>query len=104
MFQAAYSPKDQLPELQDTIPATVTGAPINDAITYFSDRYLEAGWRRVALMAKALQWGFNVLLTDVDVVWFQNPYAYIAQFPEVQLCPTLLYDATCHLALCRNGV
>lgn len=68
---------------QDTIHATPTGSSINEAIAFLSNEYLEAGWRRASLVAKAVRWGFNVLLTDVDIVWFQNPYSYISHFPEV---------------------
>ena len=82
--------------MQDTISATTIGSNINDAITFFSEEYFEAGWRRASVVAKAVAWGFNVLLTDVDIVWFQNPYSYLARVPEVggmactclPLCPS----------------
>ena len=30
-----------------------------------------------------MDWGYDVLVTDVDLVWFQSPYTYTEQFPEV---------------------
>lgn len=63
--------------LQDTIGVTEGGGNISSAITFFSDEYFEAGWRRTALAAKAVRWGFHLLITDVDIVWFQNPYKYL---------------------------
>ena len=72
-------------DAQDTIADTGNGSSINEAITFFSDEYFEAGWRRTALAAKAVRWGFNVLLTDVDIVWFQSPYSYLAGIEEVSM-------------------
>mmetsp|Transcript_36653 Transcript_36653/g.57552 ORF Transcript_36653/g.57552 Transcript_36653/m.57552 type:complete len:99 (-) Transcript_36653:10-306(-) len=31
---------------------------------------------------KVLKQGFNVLLTDVDVVWLRNPFSLLATMPE----------------------
>ena len=59
------------------------GTSISNAISFFSDEYLEAGWRRASIVAKAVQWGFNVLVTDVDIVWFKSPYSYISRLDEV---------------------
>jgi uncharacterized caspase-like protein len=33
-------------------------------------------WQKVSLVAKAVAWGFNVLFTDLDVVWLRDPLAY----------------------------
>lgn len=73
--------------LQDTIGVTEGGGNISSAITFFSDEYFEAGWRRTALAAKAVRWGFHLLITDVDIVWFQNPYKYLV---GVQVHPSCL--------------
>ena len=70
----------------------------SEPISHFSSGYFEAGWRRAAVVRKAVDWGYNVLVTDVDLVWFQSPYIYTERFPEVK--PALRGHATmlhaCH--------
>lgn len=73
------------------------------AIQHASREYLQAGWRRLALVDRAVRWGFNVFVTDVDVVWFRNPYSYLARFPKVGLVRSCLMclaalDLGCGLA------
>ena len=38
---------------------------------YGSDHYRAATWRKVTVVEKIVDWGFNVLHSDVDVVWFR---------------------------------
>ena len=57
-----------------------------EPISHFSSGYFEAGWRRASVVHKAVDWGYDVLVTDVDLVWFQSPYLYTQQFPEVLPC------------------
>ena len=62
--------------------ATSEGA--SEPLGHLTEGYLEAGWRRTLIVRKAVAWGYNVLVTDVDLVWFQHPYLYLDRFPEVQ--------------------
>ena len=64
-----------------------TSENASEPLPHFSEGYLEAGWRRTLLVRKAVGWGYNVLVTDVDLVWFQHPYLYVDRFPEVRRAP-----------------
>ena len=33
-------------------------------------------WHKVSVVDKIVNWGFNVLHSDVDAVWFQDPLPY----------------------------
>ena len=43
---------------------------------YGDDHYRAATWRKVTVVEKIVDWGFNVLHSDVDVVWFRDPLPY----------------------------
>ena len=34
-------------------------------------------WRRLELLLGVLEFGFHVLLTDLDVVWFRDPFPHL---------------------------
>ena len=72
------------------------GSMDGSPISHFSKEYLEAGWRRTSLVTKAVYWGFNVLVTDVDIIWFKNPYSYLNSFPLVGLL------VSCSAACCHE--
>ena len=61
------------------------GENASEPYAHFSEGYLDAGWRRTLVVRKAVSWGYNVLVTDVDLVWFKHPYLYIDRFPEVRM-------------------
>lgn len=50
---------------------------------YNSDHYRAATWRKVTVVERIVDWGFNVLHSDVDVVWFQDPLPYFLG-PKIQ--------------------
>ncbi len=43
---------------------------------YGDDHYRAATWRKVTVVEKIVDWGFNVMHSDVDVVWFRDPLPY----------------------------
>ncbi|GIL65415.1 hypothetical protein Vafri_19165 [Volvox africanus] len=38
--------------------------------------YNAATWRKVVVVSRMVHWGFNVIHSDVDVVWFRDPLPY----------------------------
>jgi hypothetical protein len=47
-------------------------------------------------VAEVLHQGFHVLLSDVDVMWLQDPLTYFAAFPYADLLISLDQVATPH--------
>ena len=35
-------------------------------------------WRRLELLSDVLEMGFNVVLTDLDVIWFRDPFRHFS--------------------------
>ncbi|KAG1654663.1 hypothetical protein FOA52_003820 [Chlamydomonas sp. UWO 241] len=52
-------------------------ANTNGEYKYGSDHYRQATWRKVTVVEKIVDWGFNVLHSDVDAVWFRDPLPYM---------------------------
>ncbi|KAJ9511250.1 hypothetical protein QJQ45_017155 [Haematococcus lacustris] len=51
--------------------------PLLQALRYGSEHYVAATWRKVTVVQQIVGWGFNVLHSDVDVVWFRDPLPYM---------------------------
>eukprot|EP00198_Chlamydomonas_reinhardtii_P011930 XP_001701267.1 predicted protein [Chlamydomonas reinhardtii] len=47
-----------------------------DQYKYGDSHYNAATWRKVVVVSRIVHWGFNVIHSDVDVVWFRDPLAY----------------------------
>ncbi|GLC65037.1 hypothetical protein PLESTF_000239600 [Pleodorina starrii] len=43
---------------------------------YGDQHYNAATWRKVVVVSRIVHWGFNVIHSDVDVVWFRDPLPY----------------------------
>lgn len=47
-------------------------SPVMLSLPRYGDlHYVAATWRKVAVVSRLVHWGFNVLHSDVDVVWFR---------------------------------
>lgn len=42
----------------------------------------QATWRKVFAVQQVVSMGFNVVLSDLDVVWFRNPLPYFLSHPQ----------------------
>ncbi|KAJ1704667.1 hypothetical protein LUZ63_004446 [Rhynchospora breviuscula] len=47
--------------------------------SYMKGDYLEIMWRRNRFQQSILELGYNFLFTDVDIVWFHNPFPHLSQ-------------------------
>ncbi|KAG2422501.1 hypothetical protein HXX76_015970 [Chlamydomonas incerta] len=47
-----------------------------DQYKYGDSHYNAATWRKVVVVSRIVHWGFNVIHSDVDVVWFRDPLPY----------------------------
>ncbi|GFR46128.1 hypothetical protein Agub_g7646 [Astrephomene gubernaculifera] len=48
----------------------------SDEYRYGDSHYNAATWRKVVVVSRMVHWGFNVIHSDVDVVWFRDPLPY----------------------------
>jgi hypothetical protein len=39
-------------------------------------------WSKVFVLDEVVDWGFNLVVSDVDVVWFKDPLPLLAQHPH----------------------
>jgi len=43
------------------------------------------GWKKIELIHLFTKMGFDILVSDVDTVWMQNPMPYMAKFPMADI-------------------
>lgn len=85
---------DEFRELQETgEPVVSSDTLIKDASRKFGQPgYNEIVKNKWAFVDTVLNTGVNVLLTDIDVIWFQNPFDYMAS--QNTGCSMLLTTST----------
>lgn len=54
-----------------------TSMNLSSASNYMSDAYVELVWAKLELQQRVLQLGYNFLFTDVDILWFRDPFRHI---------------------------
>ncbi|KAK9815659.1 hypothetical protein WJX72_007504 [[Myrmecia] bisecta] len=76
------------------IDASDAAAIPEGTLTNWSPGYFAAGWTRTVWTHKAVKMGFTVLMVDLDLVWFKNPYRYLEAHKEAQVLVTddCIYD------------
>ncbi|KAJ4798536.1 Nucleotide-diphospho-sugar transferase family protein [Rhynchospora pubera] len=50
---------------------------------FMSEDYLQLVWEKLNLQQQILELGYNFLFTDVDVLWFQNPFKHITVYADI---------------------
>ena len=43
------------------------------------------GREKIALIKRFTAMGFNILVSDIDTVWLQDPLPYMAQYPQADI-------------------
>lgn len=56
------------------LPPLVGGKDLSDEKVFMSKDYLDLVWSKVRLQQRILELGYNFLFTDVDIMWFRNPF------------------------------
>ncbi|WVZ67639.1 LOW QUALITY PROTEIN: hypothetical protein U9M48_016690 [Paspalum notatum var. saurae] len=51
--------------------------------SFLSDAYVELVWTKLSLQQRVLELGYNFLFTDVDIVWFRNPFRHISVLADM---------------------
>ena len=57
-------------------------------------KFAHATWLKVHMVQEVVNLGFNVILSDTDVMWMKDPMAFIARFPEVDMMMSVDDTAT----------
>uniref|UniRef100_A0ACD5XC72 Uncharacterized protein n=1 Tax=Avena sativa TaxID=4498 RepID=A0ACD5XC72_AVESA len=60
------------------LETTTPSMNLSTASNYMSDAYVELVWAKLELQQRVLQLGYNFLFTDVDILWFRDPFRHIA--------------------------
>ncbi|KAG8054175.1 hypothetical protein GUJ93_ZPchr0001g31230 [Zizania palustris] len=53
---------------------TVAGRNLSSEKVFMSEDYLDLVWSKVKLQQRILELGYNFLFTDVDILWFRDPF------------------------------
>ncbi|OAY86060.1 Uncharacterized protein ACMD2_05510, partial [Ananas comosus] len=59
------------------------GADFTKEKVFMSKDYLDMMWSRNRFQQKILELGYNFLFTDVDILWFRNPFRHISLFAHI---------------------
>ncbi|KAI5002845.1 hypothetical protein ZWY2020_027495 [Hordeum vulgare] len=59
------------------LPPTKTSMNLSSASDFMSDAYVELVWTKLELQQRVLQLGYSFLFTDVDILWFRDPFRHI---------------------------
>ncbi|KAJ1286850.1 hypothetical protein BS78_03G383700 [Paspalum vaginatum] len=51
--------------------------------SFLSEAYVELVWTKLSLQQRVLELGYSFLFTDVDIVWFRNPFRHISVFADM---------------------
>ncbi|KAJ4798041.1 Nucleotide-diphospho-sugar transferase family protein [Rhynchospora pubera] len=50
---------------------------------FLTKGYIELVWAKVELQRYILEQGYNFLFTDVDIIWFRNPFKHITVYADM---------------------
>ena len=52
---------------------------------FMSKDFLKMMWRRMNLLTRILELGYNFVFTDADIIWFRNPFNQFAKDMDFQI-------------------
>ncbi|KAM0889119.1 hypothetical protein ACQ4PT_027909 [Festuca glaucescens] len=61
----------------------VVAANVSSASRIMTKSYLEIVWVKLSLQQRVLELGYNYLFTDVDILWFRNPFRHINLYADM---------------------
>ncbi|KAK3148767.1 hypothetical protein QOZ80_3AG0208380 [Eleusine coracana subsp. coracana] len=64
---------------------TTTGVDYRSEKMFMSKDYLEMMWGRNRFQQTVLELGYNFLFTDVDVMWFRDPFRHISMAADIAI-------------------
>nr|CAB3499685.1 unnamed protein product [Digitaria exilis] len=63
----------------------VKGMNVSAANRFNSRAYLGVVWSKLSIQQRILELGYNYLFTDVDVMWFRNPFRHINLYADLTI-------------------
>ncbi|CAN4128275.1 unnamed protein product [Withania somnifera] len=74
---------------------TTKGVNFSDEAHFMSEDYLKMMWRRIDFLRNVLEIGYNFIFTDVDVLWFRQPFAHFYPNADFQIaCDHYWFNST----------
>uniref|UniRef100_A0A0E0JSW7 Nucleotide-diphospho-sugar transferase domain-containing protein n=1 Tax=Oryza punctata TaxID=4537 RepID=A0A0E0JSW7_ORYPU len=61
----------------------VKSMDLSSANNFMSETYVELVWTKLSLQQRVLELGYNFLFTDVDILWFRDPFRHIGVFADM---------------------
>ncbi|KAJ3689055.1 hypothetical protein LUZ61_018219 [Rhynchospora tenuis] len=61
------------------------GTDLRSENVYMSEAYIDLVWTKVRLWQLILEQGYSFLFTDVDVMWFRDPFRHISVYPDLTI-------------------
>ncbi|PAN44006.1 hypothetical protein PAHAL_9G011100 [Panicum hallii] len=70
---------------------TMPGIDFASAKFFLSKEYLELVWSKLKLQRRVLQLGYNFLFTDVDILWFRNPFKHVTAYADMSISSDVFF-------------
>ncbi|RLN39607.1 uncharacterized protein C2845_PM01G48800 [Panicum miliaceum] len=70
---------------------TMPGINFTSAKFFLSKEYLELVWSKLKLQRRVLQLGYNFLFTDVDILWFRNPFKHVTAYADMSISSDVFF-------------
>ncbi|XP_072992184.1 uncharacterized protein At4g15970-like isoform X1 [Typha latifolia] len=70
---------------------------------FMSKDYLDLMWSRNRFQKKILELGYNFLFTDVDILWFRNPFRHMSIYAHITISSDAYYGNPDDLGNFPNG-
>ncbi|KAJ3678279.1 hypothetical protein LUZ60_002082 [Juncus effusus] len=80
----------------------VSGIDFASEKFFMSKDYVELVWLKLALQERILELGYNFLFTDVDILWFRNPFKHISVYADMTTACDVFYGDTNNLTNIAN--
>ncbi|XP_062213023.1 uncharacterized protein At4g15970-like [Phragmites australis] len=70
---------------------TMPGIDFTSTRFFLSKEYLELVWSKLRLQRRVLQLGYNFLFTDVDIMWFRNPFKHVTVYADMTISSDVFF-------------
>ncbi|GLJ48104.1 hypothetical protein SUGI_1015640 [Cryptomeria japonica] len=70
---------------------------------FMTHDYLKMMWRRIDFLRTVLEMGYNFVFTDVDILWFRNPFDHFAKDADFQIACDVYNGSPTDLNNTANG-